>query len=361
MNGQAEQISVEESVAQAIKEVEEKENVEQPEAIEKVEETDNEPNEEGAKARDESGKFVKKETESPKKEAREKQPQKIKPEASKEAEKPEVRDTAPQSWGAAVKGKWAELPQEVRAEIAKRENDIHQMMTRHDGELRMGREMKDVISPYMPIIAAEGGTPATAVQSLLNTAYLLRTGTPEQKRNLIQQVAQQYGVDLSQTNQNQPQIDPAIKQVMDRLSGIEQKFTDQTNLQHRLTNDKIISEIQAFAANPQNVHYAAVENSLAPHIAQIKAGNPTMSTAEILQEAYQAACWANPQIRASLISAQEQEQAEKRKAELAKKKQAAVSVTGSPGHKTPSSTTKEKRSVEDDVRDALDEIMSSKI
>lgn len=337
---QIEQISVEDSIRQAITEVEDKEtdDVAPDEPDDKPEQ---EPQKE--KARDETGKFAKK-AEKTEKEAPEA------PELEQKAVAPV--EAAPQAWTGAVKSKWAKLDPDVRAEINKREADVHKMMTAHDGELRMGREMKDVITPYMPIITAEGGTPVAAVQSLLNTAYQLRTAPQAQKVALIQQIAQQYGIDLSQAQQPQQQVDPYIRQLEQRVQNLDSQFTQQKTLQEQQEQVKIQSEIQAFAGDPKNTYFEQVKAAMAPLL-----GN---NVAKDLQEAYDMACWANPTIRSTLIAAQTQQEQEKRKAELVKKKQAAVSITGSPSVNTPSSTNQTK-SVEDSVREAFDDIVGSKI
>jgi len=71
------------------------------------------------------------------------------------------------------------------------------------------------------------------------------------------------------------------------------------------------------------------------------------------------ACWANSEIRPILMNAQNNEQLEKRKQEIAKKKQASVSVTGSPGHKA--NTGKSQKSIEEELSDAYDDLTGSAI
>jgi len=336
------QTSVEDDIASAIEEIANKEEEPKDDAPEEAETT--------PKDRDESGKFTKQKAT---KEKTEKEP------ATKEApivEAAPVATTsatpasvAPQSWSGAVKAEWAKLPSTVQAEITKREADVHRMMTAPDGELRLGREMKDAITPYMPIITAEGGTPVKAVQELLNTAYLLRTGSQQQKAQMVQQIAQTYGVDLGQA-QPQQQLDPAMQQILDRINGIENKFTQQSTLQQQEENARIMSEVSAFSADPKNVYFEQLKPVMAPLLAS--------GQAKDLQEAYDKACWSDPAIRSTLIAAQQAEEAEKRKAEVAKKKQASASVTGSPGI-TPKGSTPNNNNVEDDVRAAMNELLDS--
>jgi len=330
-----EQVSVEDSIKAAMIEVEEK-----------ASETDLEdrgsagPIEvpENTKSRDDSGKFVKT--------AKEPEVQKT------EIEAPEVKTTPlPQSLPADLKEKYAAAPPELRDWINKRELDQHQMMTRHDGELRLGREMKDVIAPYLPIIQAQGVTPTKVVQDLLGTAHRLGSGDMATKVAVLQDIARNYGVDLAQV-QTQAPVDPYVRQLEQKIQGFEQQLNQQTTLQQQQEHDKVMSEIQAFSADPKNVYFEQVKAAMAPLLGS--------NQAKDLQEAYDMACWANPNIRSTLIALQAQEEAEKRKADTAKKKQAAVSITGSPGVKAPSSTTPNK-TVEQELEDVYDELMGSRL
>lgn len=277
----------------------------------------------------------------------------------KEIEKPEVvekpetpvieKSDAPVALSGAIKAKWNELPEDVRAEWSKRENDIHQMMTRHDGELRLGREMKEVVSPYMAIIQSEGGTPAGAVKDLLNTAYVLRTGSPQQKAQLLRQVAEQYDVDMGYVSQPQEQIHPIIAQMQQELQMLRQQANPEViekRLQEKMEYATIQSEVSAFAANPANKHFEQVKPMMAPLLAS--------GQAKDIQEAYDMACYANPAIRSTLLAEQNAALEAKRKAELKAKKQASASVTGSPDLTSPS-TKAPTKSLEDDLRDQMRE------
>lgn len=262
-------------------------------------------------------------------------------------------EPAPQALTAAMKAKWKELPADVRAEWSKRENDINQMVTRHDGDLNMGRKMKEVITPYMPIITAEGGTPEGAVKDLLNTAYVLRTGTPSQKAEIIRTVAQQYGVDLGQASQPQEEINPYIAQLQNEVAQLRQLANPEViknQLQEQLESASIEKEVEAFAANPSNIYFEQVKPIMA---SLLGAGQ-----ARDFQEAYDKACWSDPAIRSSLLAKQTAELDAKRKAEVKAKKQASVSINGSPDLTSPNARASEL-SIEDELRQAFAEARNS--
>jgi|JI10StandDraft_1071094.scaffolds.fasta_scaffold01073_27 hypothetical protein len=295
-------------------------------------------------ARDEAGKFTKKEEPAGTPELNPQEHEVVAPALE-----------APQAWTGPMKEKWSTLAPDVQAEILRRENDIHKMVTSKEGELRLGREMKDVINPYMPIIAAEGGNPVTAVQSLLNTAYQLRTGTPQQKVALIHQIAETYGVDLGQAGNQQAAPDNYIQSLHNEIAQLKQTLNPDaimSRLQEKQESDRIQAEVNAFAANPANKHYEQVKAFMAPLLAS--------GQAKDLQEAYDMACYANPQIRSTLLQEQDAERQAKRKAELTAKKQAAVSVTGSPSANAGNAKSPE-RTLREELQANLAAITGSKI
>lgn len=329
--------TVRDSIVAAMTEIEQKVEVDEGDDLPEVEEPE-------GRARDDKGKFKSKDKD-------EEGPAEALSDSevieTPEPAKPIVE--APQALTAAAKAKWAELPVEVQQEWAKRENDIHKMMTAHDGELRMGREMKEVMLPYMHIISAEGGTPATAVQSLLNTAYLLRTADPARKAQLVMEIAQTYGVDLS-IAQQQYQVDPVIGSLQQELNQLKQFLTAQQQTQSQQEQQKLQTEVQAFAA--KNAHFETVKGVMASLLGS--------GAAENLQEAYDMACHANPTIRSTLEAEKSAQQKAKRNEELLAKKKAAVSVTGSPGVNGPNSA-KVNQSTREVLSEAYDALMGAKI
>lgn len=260
---------------------------------------------------------------------------------------PEVEDTPPVSLSGAIKEKWKDLPADVRAEWKKREDDIHRQMTAQDGDLAVGRRIKEIAQPYEATIRAEGGSVEGAFKDLMNTAYVLRTGSPQQKAQVIMDAVQNFNIDLSPyMGQQQGQNNTTALQK--EIEYLRQNQVDpaqiKTQLQEEMERDRIQSEIRAFAANPDNKHFEEVKSIMGSLISSGKAKD--------LQEAYDSAIWSVPSIRAELEAEAEKAKAEKRKAEMAQKKKAAASVAGSPGVASPSKNAPQ-RSLEDELREQM--------
>lgn len=258
----------------------------------------------------------------------------------------EPKKAAPQGWTPTAKEKWDTLPPDIQAEVIRREEDNHKAITRLDDERSLGKSMREIIIPYSPMLDAEGLTPQAVVKDLLTSVYVLKTGTPEQKINLLRNVARQYGVDLNQAIQPQQQMNPQLQGIQNELENLKRERQQEVELKKQEENARVQTEINAFAADPKNVHFAQVKADMASLLGSGRAKD--------MQEAYDMACWSRSDIRPSLL--QKQTEDGKRTKEIAAKKAAAASVTGSPGI-SPNSTP--ERSLRDEIRANLREAASS--
>ncbi len=235
----------------------------------------------------------------------------------------------PNGWTAEAKAVWHTLPKEVQEAAIKREQDVAKFTSKSDDERSFGREIRQAVQPYMAMIQAEGSTPAAAVQQLLNTAYVLRSGSPEQTQQALMQIAQTYGIQLPQPGQQQQPQSPLEQ----RLAQIERATREREQAELNQKQQAIQSELSAFAAEPEHQFFETVKAHMA---ALLREG-----AAKDLQDAYDQAVWANPETRATLLAQQRADEEQKRKAEaqakavLAKRKN--VSITGGPGSSAPSS------------------------
>lgn len=232
----------------------------------------------------------------------------------------------PNGWSAEAKAKWHELPPEIQAAVNQREQDVAKFTSKTDEERAFGREMQRAVAPYLAQIQAEGGTPAGAVQSLLNTAYILRNGSPQQKQQALLGVAQQFNIQLP-TPGEQLQIPPELHALYQRINQLEGSLNQFHQGSMQATQATIQGEIEAFAADPSHPHFQEVKAHMA---ALLKEG-----LAPDLQSAYDQACYARPDIRTTLLAQQRASEEQKRiadqktQADAARRK--AVSINGGPG------------------------------
>jgi hypothetical protein len=244
---------------------------------------------------------------------------------------------APDGWKAELKAKFPELPPEVQAEIARRETDMHKALTRQDEERTFAKRVNEIVSPYLPTIRAEGGTPEKAIESLLQTAHTLRNGNDYQKAQNVAAVIQQFkvdpqvlfsilqggnvntGVPLQQAPYTQAAIQPhQVTELVQAELAKQHQIQEQHTLQ---------SQIEAFASDPAHPHFERVKVLMGSLLETGEAAD--------LEDAYNQACYAKPDIRSSLTALQQQAANDQRTTEARAKAEAAKraggSVTGGPG------------------------------
>jgi len=252
---------------------------------------------------------------------------------------------APNSYSAAVKEKWNTLPPEIQAELSKREEEVHRMMTSPTGELNFGRSMKETFSPYMPLIQEEGGTPEGAIKDLLSMAYTLRKGTPEQKTAVVREVCENFNVNMGDGEQEY--VDPTISLLQREIAELKRQSNPEAlikQLRQTQERDNVQREVNAFATNPENKYFDKVRPFMAAFLGE--------GVAKDYKEAYDMACNAHPEVRSILDAGRKSAESEKRKAEIKAKQNAASSIVGSPATAV-SNTNSNTDDIESAVRAAM--------
>lgn len=297
--------------------------------------------------RDEGGKFVPKEAAAPEQPAVPKEsPPSAVPETPTQQAAPSFVG-APNSWSNQAKSKWAAIDPEIRAEIAKREADIARGMSKVDEERSFAKEVQRITQPYEAAIRAAGGTVPQAIQSVLNTAYILQTADPVTKAREIAKVIQANRIDMNLVSQP-PEVNPQVAALQQRIAQLEGFTQQQTQTQQQAAEQQVMAMIETFGRDPKNKYFQAVQADMGQLIGSGYAGT--------LEQAYEAAIWARPDIRTQQLS--DQQAAEKAKHDAQIKAQRArtkgLSVRGGPGG-SPAPVTNPNSSVRQDLEAAFEE------
>lgn len=252
---------------------------------------------------------------------------------------------APEGWRAEAKAKWATLPADIQAEINRREQDMHKAVTTMDEDRSFAKEMQKTILPYMPLINQVGSTPVKAVTEMLNYAHTLQYGSAQAKGQLLHALAQRHGADMRMTPQATQQPQFQIGNLQQELQATKEQIARMPELiKQQQEEAKLQAVIEAFAADPKNAHYARVKPVMA---ALLSSGQ-----AKDMQDAYDKACYAEPDIRSTLLAEQNDAKEAKRIADLKAKagaaRNASVSVKGSSANGV--SPPAVKRSLREELR-----------
>lgn len=250
-------------------------------------------------------------------------------------------DKAPSSWTPAVAQKWGDLPPEVRAEIQRRETDYHKGIEQYKQAAAVAQEYERVLAPNLDMIQQAGVAPSEALEYLFNAHRTLTYGSPEQKREAIARIARDCQIDLTDLAPAAP-IDPHVQQLMHQ----NQQLLRYQQMTQQQQQQEVLGQIEAFRANPANVHFEAVKDDMAILLQSGRAAN--------LQDAYDKAVWMRPDIRQTLVQ-QQRTDAQKKAAEQQRQARAKTAAGGVRGAANPKATTvSPDASLRDTLEMALD-------
>ena len=225
-------------------------------------------------------------------------------------------DPAPNTWRKEVAAKWATLPDDVRAEVQRREADFHKGIAQYKEKAEFGSAIERAVAPYAETLRQLGIGHDRAVAELMAADDRLRNGPPHEKHQYFAQLAQNYRIDLSKVAQVAEQVgyrplDPNIVTLQDELRRVRSLVESRTIAEQKREQETLNSEILKFKSDPSHSHFDAVKGHMA---ALLQAGQ-----ADGLADAYEQAVYANPVTRQSML----QQQAEKTRKENAAKAEAA--------------------------------------
>jgi hypothetical protein len=219
----------------------------------------------------------------------------------------------PAAWKGAAKTNWGRLPPAIKEQIR---NDVD-ALEKDRAEVAPLREMLDQNRGFL---INEAGTVFEGVRQLLAFARMSVDSPVE----LINHIARQRGINLAALvgqpgqpgTQQAPDPNHPLVAQQRRIEALEARLASQHDTTAR-------DQIAAFSANPAYPFFQDVRQQMG---ALMEAGQ-----AKTLEQAYEMAAWANPQIRAQLLAQQAEQAQAVKAAELARAKAAnAANLTGSP-------------------------------
>lgn len=266
-------------------------------------------------------------------------------------------EKAPASWRPEVRDHWAALPEPVRAEVARREQEVQRTLQETSEARKYAEMFSKTLAPYEQYIRAENSNPIQAIDNLMSTAVKLRTGSAPELAQLVAGMVQQYGTGrfgpqfvemldsaLAGAPQqgDQTQIQQVIQQQLAPVQQFMSQFQQAQAMQQQQLADKASQEVNGFLDQTEFGHDVKQEMADLMEVAQRR--GQEMS----LQDAYRQACMLNPSVRSALQSRANAKSAQTRESIAQKARAAAVSVSSAGA---PMGAPKVQT---DNVRDAIE-------
>lgn len=230
----------------------------------------------------------------------------------------------PPGWSIQGKAAFDALPEAVKKDIAKREEEISAgfaKLTEYkglDSYVEMARSQNTTLPEALErYVAAENALETNPINGMLWLCERYNVHPAQ----LLEAIGQDQGY------QQPGQSADAFAPVMGHIQTLNQRLSQFERAQQQAESQAINGQIGSFAADPANKFFANVKQDMGRLMSVAAQKGQEMT----LAQAYEQACWANPEIRALLIKDQiaQDQAAAQRKAEEAKR--AAGSLpTGSP-------------------------------
>lgn len=285
----------------------------------------------------------------------------------------------PSHWTPEAKAAFVNAPRPLQEQALKREEEISNAAKDWQGKAEDYNRLNRVIAPNADRWARQGRSPDAAINQLISferalesnpaaaTFEVLRVFAPGNELQVINQIAQANGYQLvragnqGETAQGaQPaMVDPTVRSLQEQVHNLTTHLTQQQQAEVNNNRRQLLSEVNAFAAEPEHLYFENVRKTVAMIVTEGDENGDTRPIRVRLQEAYDQAVWADPKTRALMLQ-QQQRQAqveEAKRVEAARR--AGGSITGSPeqGAFVPGNNRRSQRdSIEDDVRAAALEL-----
>lgn len=274
-----------------------------------------------------------------------------------EASPPEadtVTYKVPQTWRKEPSAEWDKLPDLVKAEITKREEDMMRGIEKYKGQASFGNEVQSAIAQYLPILQQHGINPVAQISNLMSAHYTLAFGQPQQKAELFQRIAADYGINLSELGSSESFVAPEVQQLTTQIRALESKLSRYESVQQQNETQKAQDQITSFMNDPANVYAKDLVNDMADLLQK--------GAAKDLADAYEKAMWINPIVRDKEVARRNAEalktsQAKAKEAAEAAKKAASANLSTS---SKDASTTAPLGTMEDTIAQTLEKIKTRK-
>ena len=261
------------------------------------------------------------------------------------ASKPQAsKSEPPASWTKQGRAIWDNLPPLAQQEVIKREADTQKGVEKLKDQYR---ELEEAVSPYKAMIRSMGRTEGAAIRGLFDWQMAL---AGPNKADAFRQLAANLGVDLRSlvTDEAPPtpqtpgadvphELKPVLDQYASKITALDQEVNHWKRTQAEQQQSQANQMIEKWAENKP--HFADVRELMGQlinsELATVQAGRPSagrfIKNGNIdLDAAYDAAVYANPEIRQQIFAEQAARKTEeartKAKTEVKGAKKAGVSV-----------------------------------
>jgi hypothetical protein len=213
--------------------------------------------------------------------------------------------------------------------LNQRENEFKKGVSVYKAEAERAKALEEAINPFIPELQSQGIHPAAWINNL-GRAHMVLTKAPyEQKIQMFHRLAQDYGVNLNQSNEPQQPVDAYTQQLMQQLYQVNQEVSSIKGRFEMEEQQRLNNEIERVRSDKEKYpHFDMVREEMAQLLELGKA--PDLETAYAKAVRLNDEVWAVEQERLLSSAKKQASQAQ----QVARAKATAIS----PKSVTPSGT-----------------------
>ncbi len=266
----------------------------------------------------------------------------------------------PKTWRKEATAGWETLPEHVRAEIHKREQDMYAGLEQYRGSAKLGEDVNALFTPYRQVMESAGVTATDILPGLVNSHGILALGSDDAKVNMLESLVRDYGIPLPKllakltggaVTDVEPFVDPTVKDLQTKVEALHSRLSAEDQRAAQAKQAEIRASIEAFANDPANIYFS----DLADDIAQLIRGGVTKD----IKVAYEKALWANPVVRAkeqARLAAEAESERTRKAAEAAAKARRATAANVRTLERAGSPTAAKPTSIDETLEQTLAQI-----
>ena len=205
-----------------------------------------------------------------------------------------------------------------------RESEYKKGVSTYKAEADRARGYEEAIAPFIPELQAQNISPAAWINNLGRAHMVLSKAPYDQKVQMFQRLAQDYGIQLGEDGISVPQTDAYTQQLMNQLNQVNQEVSTIKNRFQQEEQTRLMNEIERVRSDVEKFpHFDVVREEMAQLL--------ELGKAQDLETAYKKAVRMNDEVWAieqeRLLSSAKQ--ASNKAQQVAKAKTVAVSPKSS--------------------------------
>ncbi len=168
----------------------------------------------------------------------------------------------PSSWKKDYWEAYQKLDPQLADYINQREQQFASGVSTYREEAIKAKELNDALAPFMPEFAAHGVQPSQWIRNMGTAHQTLMRGSPEQKLQAFQKLAQDYGVPLHSVQSGQ--VDPIqqyVSPLQEQVLQLRGQLTNWQQQQEQQQQKTMLDEIEAFKSDA--THFEEVRETMA--------------------------------------------------------------------------------------------------